>query len=84
MKTSPVHLNPMHLPKTDKIIGAQMCDWANYFAQKIPYIREFVPAVSERLWTNERFCTDEQFFKKFCNSTAVFDELTENNDIYKE
>lgn len=84
MKTSPVHLNPMHLPKTDKIIGAQMCDWANYFAQKIAYIREFVPAVSERLWTNERFCTDEQFFKKFCNSTVVFDELTENNDIYKE
>ena len=82
MKTSPVHLNPMHLPKTDKIIGAQMCDWASYFAQKLPYIREFVPALSERLWTNERFCTDEQFFKKFCNSTAIFDELTEYNEIY--
>ena len=83
MKSSPVHLNPMRLQETDKIIGAQMCDWARYFAQKLPYIREFVPAVSERLWTNERFCTDEQFFLKFCNSTAIFDELTENNDIYK-
>ncbi len=83
MISSPVHLNPMHLPKTDKIIGAQMCDWAKYFAQKLPYIREFVPALSERLWTDERFCTDEQFFLKYCHTTALFDELTENRDVYK-
>lgn len=84
MVSSPVHLNPMHLPKTNKIVGAQMCDWAKYFAQKLPYVREFVPALSERLWSNDRYCTDEQFFLKYCHTTAFFDELTENRDIYKD
>lgn len=81
MKPSPVHLNPMHLTPTNKVLGAQMCDWAGYFAQKIGYIREFVPAVAERTWTNKRYCTDEQFLLKSCRTTKIFDELTEKRGL---
>ena len=81
MKPSPVHLNPMHLTPTNKVLGAQMCDWAGYFAQKIGYIREFVPAVAERTWTTKRYCTDEQFLLKFIKTTRIFDELTEKRGL---
>lgn len=81
MKASPVHLKPMHLAPTNKVLGAQMCDWACYFAQKIGYIREFVPAVAERTWTVKRYCTDEQFLLKFIKTTRIFDELTEKRGL---
>ena len=72
---SPVHLNPMRLPPTEKVLGAQMCAWGGYFEQKLPYLREFVPATAERTWTIKRYCEDEQYLNKMHNINFMIDEL---------
>lgn len=77
---SPVHLNPMRIPPTEKILGAQMCAWGGYFEQKLPYLREFVPAVAERTWTIKRYCEYEQYANKMHNITFMIDELVFKRD----
>ena len=64
-KHSPATLNPFNLQPTEKIIGAQLCAWEAPFEYEINFVIENLAALSERVWSVERQCSDEEFVKKF-------------------
>jgi hexosaminidase len=43
--------NPIQLPETAHVIGAQMCAWEQPEEVEIPSLRQRLPAMSERLWS---------------------------------
>ena len=47
-------LNPIHVPPTDRVLGAQICAWQTTYEQNIQFVMENCTALSERLWTVKR------------------------------
>lgn len=46
--------NPIHLPPTDRLLGAQICSWGCSFAQEAGLVLENLAALSERCWNVQR------------------------------
>lgn len=63
-KISKAFLNPITIAPTDRMIGSLFCSWQQTYEQEINYIMEYLAAASERTWSVERVCTDEDFMVK--------------------
>lgn len=53
-KESAASKSPIHLPPTDRVLGAQICSWGCSFEQEIGLILENLAALSERTWNVDR------------------------------
>lgn len=45
---------PIHLPPTERVLGAQICSWGCSFEQEIGLVLENLAALSERTWNVDR------------------------------
>lgn len=61
---SPAHLNPIHVPPTDKVKGALLCAWECTYEQEIARVRDNLAAMAERTWNVRRYAEDEEFEEK--------------------
>ena len=61
---SDAYLNPIHLEPTDNVLGAMLCAWEQTYEQEIQFVTENLSAMSEKLWSVKRVCSDEEFVKK--------------------
>jgi len=61
---SEAKLNPITVPTTDQVLGAQICSWGLTYEQDINFVMENISALSERTWSVRRECSDEEFHKK--------------------
>lgn len=57
-------LNPFHLPPTDQVIGAQLCQWEMTYECGISALVMRLAALSERTWSLRRYCSDDKFWEK--------------------
>ena len=57
-------LNPIHLAPTEKVLGAQVSAWCCSYEREIPFVMENLAALSERTWSVNRLCDDNQFINK--------------------
>ena len=58
---SEAKLNPIHIPPTDQLLGAQISSWQCTYDQEIGRIMENLAALSERTWNLRRRWTDHEF-----------------------
>lgn len=58
---SRAYYNPITVPPTDAMLGAQLCAWECCYEQEISIILENLAAVSERTWSVERIRSDLEF-----------------------
>lgn len=62
-KKSKAYNNPINVPPTEQVIGAQLCAWEQTFEQEINFIMENSVALAERTW-NEKTVIDKETFNK--------------------
>ena len=60
-RNSTAYLNPIHVPPTDQVIGAQISSWQCTYEQEIGKIMENLAALSERTWNLVRYYDDPTF-----------------------
>lgn len=58
------YLNPITVQETDQVLGSMMCSWEMTYEQEINFVLENLAAMSERIWTVKRVCSDEEFQAK--------------------
>ncbi|MBO5354851.1 MAG: family 20 glycosylhydrolase [Clostridia bacterium] len=63
-KNSPARLNPIHVPPTDRVLGAQICAWEGIYEQEVGLVMENCAALSERLWNLERCDDDDACYRR--------------------
>lgn len=63
-KKSRATLNPVNLPETQNVLGAQLCAWEACYEYEINYVANNMAAFSERMWSHQRICDDAEFDKK--------------------
>ena len=56
--------NPINLPPTDQVLGAQICAWESTYDQEINRILENLATLSERTWNLTRTCSHGVFAAK--------------------
>lgn len=61
---SKAFLNPINVAPTDNVLGSMLCSWQQTYEQEIGSVMENLAAVSERTWTVERVCSDEEYNTK--------------------
>ena len=61
---SDAYLNPIHIQPTDNVMGAMLCAWEQTYEQEVQFVTENLAALSEKLWTVKRVCSDDEFVKK--------------------
>ena len=57
-------LNPIIVPATDQVLGAQIASWGLTYEQDINFVMENISALSERTWSVHRECSNQEFSKK--------------------
>lgn len=60
---------PIQLEPTDNVLGAQLCAWELTYEQEISRVIENLAAVSERTWTADSVCSENEFHIKLINIT---------------
>ena len=63
-KKSRATLNPVDLPPSENVLGAQLCAWEACYEYEVNYVTENMAAFSERIWSQERICDDGEFDEK--------------------
>ncbi len=63
-KKSRATLNPVNLPPSEKVLGAQLCAWEACYEYEVNYVTENMAAFAERIWSHTRICDDAEFDKK--------------------
>lgn len=58
-------LNPITVEPTEKVLGAMLCSWQQFYEQEIQHAVENLSAMCERTWNTTRVCTDDEFLEKF-------------------
>lgn len=72
-KKSAAYLNPIRLPETDQVIGAQFCSWQQSYDREIGVIVKHLAAFAERMWTFKRRRDYEAYSKEYeKQATRVF------------
>lgn len=61
---SSAFLNPIHIPPTAQVLGAQLCVWECTYEREIQATVNNAATLSERLWTVKRLWNDEMYFKR--------------------
>ena len=61
---SEARLNPINVPPTDRVLGAQLSVWECTFEQEVGRAVENLVALSERTWTVRRLWDDGEFSKR--------------------
>ena len=61
---SRAYLNPINVPPTDQVIGAQLCAWESTFEHEIGRVIDCLFALSERTWTVDRLHSLGEFSKR--------------------
>ena len=61
---SAASLNPFHLPPTEQVLGAGLCSWEQTYECEIAEVVARLAALSERVWSVKRCCTDDVFIEK--------------------
>ena len=61
---SPAKLNPIHVPPTDQVLGAQISAWECTYEEEIGKVLESLPTLSELTWNTERLYTTDEFLNK--------------------
>lgn len=61
---SKAYLNPVIVPPTDSVLGAELCAWESTFEAEIGRTVENLLALSEKTWTVERLHEDREFIKR--------------------
>ncbi|MCE5325720.1 MAG: beta-N-acetylhexosaminidase [Planctomycetaceae bacterium] len=72
---SPAFENPIQVPPTNQIIGAQMCAWEQPDELELPSLRHRVPAMAERLWNPQAGRTFADFESRLKDADAKLDKL---------
>ena len=76
-KKSPAHLNPIHVPPTDRVLGGQLSAWECTYEQELPRVKENLAALSERTWNIVRYLEDDEFRTKLYHVLRRADKLLE-------
>jgi len=71
---APSH-DPIQLKPTPRIIGAEMCSWANPGTEEIPLLRRRLPAMAERIWVPDRRGSVADFLKRLKATDRRLDRL---------
>lgn len=74
-KNSKAYLNPIHVAPTENVLGGMLCAWEQTYEREINSVIENLAAVSERLWSVERVCDDEEFLGKLSKVTFLASRL---------
>ena len=61
---SKAYLNPIIVPPTQNVLGAELCAWESTFEEEIGRTVENLFALSEKTWTTDRLHTDAEFIKR--------------------
>ncbi len=69
---------PIQLEPTKQVLGAQLCAWEMTYEQEISRVMDNLAAVSERTWTEERVCSDDEFHPKLISATYKAGRLVRN------
>jgi hexosaminidase len=73
--TSKACNNPIVVPPTRRVVGAQLCSWEQSENQELPSLRERLAALSERLWNPTAGCTFAEFSRRFQFADAGLGKL---------
>lgn len=57
-------LNPVHIPATNQVLGAEIIAWQTTYEQNIAFVMENCTALSERLWTVKRLWDDQTYHRR--------------------
>ena len=71
--------DPIQLPSTAPVIGAQMCAWEQPDEVEIPSLRLRLPAMSERLWSSPAVCDFKDFSERLTSTDAALTKLLQVN-----
>lgn len=71
-------LNPIHVPPTEQVLGAQICAWQTNYEQNINFVMENCTALSERLWTVKRLWELEQYHHRHHESVRRIARLIQD------
>lgn len=77
-ENSVAKLNPIHVPPTDRVLGAQICAWQTTYEQNIQFVMENCTALSERLWTVKRLWEEEPYHKRHHECTRRIARLIQD------
>lgn len=61
---SPAYHDPINVPPTERVLGAQLCAWESTFEMEIGRTVDCLFALSERTWNLERLHTDAEFARR--------------------
>ena len=75
---SDARLNPIHVPPTEQVLGAQICAWQTTYEQNINFVMENCTALSERLWTVRRLWDLEQYHHRHKESVRRIARLIQD------
>lgn len=79
LPASPATLNPVRIEPTELAMGAEVCQWGMRLPETLMTVREWLPAFSERTWTEKRYCTDREFYLKLCKALVNLDAIIDEN-----
>lgn len=77
-ENSVAKLNPIHVPPTEQVLGAQICAWQTTYDQNINFVMENCTALSERLWTVRRLWDDKAYQKRHKESVRRIARLIQD------
>lgn len=71
-------LNPIHIPATDDLLGAQISSWGCTYEQDISRVVENLCALTERTWNVERLLTFGEYASKQKEAAKVVHYLIQD------
>ena len=77
-ENSVAKLNPIHVPPTEQVLGAQICTWQTNYEQNIQFIMENCTALSERLWNVKRLWEFDPYHDRHKETTRRIARLIQD------
>ena len=71
-------VNPVHLPPTDRVIGAQITSWQCTYEMEICRIMETLAVLSERTWNLDRTMPFDLFQRRLRENNLTIGRLIQD------